>query len=365
MTATKKVVLLHQREILHYRVAIYNRLSEHLRRHGWTLVVLAQGVQKDSPHPVNFALQTVEARSGPILRALKAEAPQAVILFVNARERYLFPVLFWLRWRHIAAIYWGHGIDLEDKGSLIKRIVYGLEHRMCDALVLYSEDLRRYISPGLHRRTFIARNTIDTSLLKRSGRPAADILAAHGINTRRNIICVGRLQRRKRIGDLVAAFERLDGNEYGLILVGPDADGCVKDVAHPRIHKLGPLFGDQVNGLLEAADVYCMPGHVGLSIVDAMFYGLPFVTEDVDHAPEIMYLKDGVNGYRVPAGDIDMLAARLNALLKDDALRAQFSTAARRTIETEASMELMFAGFVEALNYVVQDGARASANRRD
>lgn len=351
MTATKKVVLLHQREILHYRVAIYNRLSDYLRQRGWSLVVVAQGVQQDSPHAVNFELQTVAARTTHILRALRAQRPQAVILFVNARERYLFPVLFALRWWRIPAIYWGHGVDLEHKHSHIKRIVYGLEYRLCTALILYSGDQRKYIAPRLHRKTFIARNTIDTSLLKFSGRAAEEVLAKYGIATRRNIICVGRLQRRKRIGDLVAAFERIAGDDRGLILVGPDVDGCVRDVRHARIYKLGALFGDQLTALLEAADVYCMPGHVGLSIVDALFYGLPFVTEDVDHAPEIMYLKHGVNGYMVPAGDIDALAARLDTLLKDDVLRAQFSNAARRTIAEEASMELMFAGFVEALSY--------------
>jgi glycosyltransferase involved in cell wall biosynthesis len=340
---------------LHYRVAIYNRLSVHLRQHGWSLTVLAQGVQQDSPHCVQFELRTVPAATTQLLRAIRDEHPQAVILFVNAREPYLFPVLFALKWRHIPAIYWGHGLDLEDKGSRIKRMVYGLEHQLCDALLLYAEDLRRYIAPGMQRKTFIARNTIDTSLLRSSGLQSEVVLAKYGIDTRRNIICVGRLQRRKRIGDLVAAFERIPGNDCGLILVGEDADGCVSDVRHPRIHKLGPLFGDQVTALLEAADVYCMPGHVGLGIVDALYYGLPFVTEDVDHAPEIMYLKDGVNGCIVPAGDIGALSAKLHELLTDDFMRVQFSIAARRTIEQEASLELMFTGFIEALSYVTRD----------
>ena len=34
-----------------------------------------------------------------------------------------------------------------------------------------------------------------------------------------------------------------------------------------------------------ACDVYCIPGAIGLSIVDAQFCGLPVVTEDVDHGP--------------------------------------------------------------------------------
>lgn len=354
----RTVVLLHQREIQHYRVAIYNKMSVYLRERGWHLVVLAQAVEPNSPHEVKFDLELVRAKTAHLLSALRRLSPQAVILFVNARERYLFPVLLWLKWVRIAAIYWGHGIDLEDKGSHLKRWVYGLEHRLCDALVLYSEDLRQYVASRLHRKTFIARNTIDTSLLRLTGAPAATVLAKYGIHTRRNIICVGRLQRRKRIGDLVAAFERVPGEDCGLILVGADTDGSVTDLQHPRIFKLGPLYGQQAAELLEAADVYCLPGHVGLSIVDAMFYGLPFVTENVDHAPEIIYLKDGVNGFMVPAGDITALADKLNLLLSDDRLRAQFSDAARRTIEREASLEQMFAGFSAALTHATR-GKRA------
>lgn len=356
----KKVVLLHQREVLHYRVAIYNRLDTYLSERGWQLVVIAQGVQPDTPHDVRFSLRAVEAGTVEVLRAVHRERPEAVIMFVNAREKYLFPVLISLRFAGIPAIYWGHGLDLEDKDSRLKRLVYKVEHSLCDALLLYSEDLRQYIAPRWHRKTFIARNTIDTSLLRFSGLPPDEIRARHGIETTRNIICVGRLQRRKRIDDLVDAFQRISHNGYGLILVGSDTDGCLRNVRHPRIYHLGALFGDQVTQLLEAADVSCMPGHVGLGIVDAMFYGLPFVTEDVDHAPEIMYLKHGVNGYMVPAGDVNALAGKLELLLKDDTLRARFSAAAKRTVAQEASVELMLAGFGDALEYVVGGDGRAN-----
>jgi glycosyltransferase involved in cell wall biosynthesis len=353
VSIVKTVVLIHQREVLHYRVAIYNRLAQFLQEQGWRLVVIANGVQRGSPHAVRFELRDTPRNTQAILAAVRRERPAAVILFVNASEPYLFPVLLTAKLRRIPVIYWGHGIDLEDKSSRIKRLIYSTEHALCDALLLYSEDLRRYVAPRFHAKTFVARNTIDTSLLARSAEPKQAILARYGINTPCNVICVGRLQRRKRIADLLQAFERIAVNhDYGLILVGPDEDGCLDAVSHPRIFKMGPLYDRSVADLLGAADVYCMPGHVGLGIVDAMFFGLPFVTEDVDHAPEIMYLRDGVNGYKVPPGDIEQLAARIGGLLADEQLRARFSAAARETIERDASLERMFGGFAAALRYV-------------
>jgi glycosyltransferase involved in cell wall biosynthesis len=162
------------------------------------------------------------------------------------------------------------------------------------------------------------------------------------------------MQRRKRIHHLIEAFERLECDDCGLILVGPDDEGCLTGVAHRHIYRMGAMYGTALYDLLSASDVYCLPGHVGLSIVDAMHFGLPFVTEDVDHAPEIMYLKDGVNGYIVPADDVRALADHLARLLTDDALRQRMSAAAKDTILREASLEKMFSGFVAALDHVLK-----------
>src|SRR5690606_2575078 len=135
-----------------------------------------------------------------------------------------------------------------------------------------------------------------TTLLRRRYPDKERTLAAHGIGTRRNVICVGRLQRRKRIDQLLAAFASVRLSDAGLILVGPDTDGLTLGIRDERVVWTGPLYGAELQMLMECADLYCMPGHIGLSIVDAFFFGLPVVTTDVDHAPEIAYLEHGVNG---------------------------------------------------------------------
>ena len=360
----KTVVLVHQREILHYRIAIYSRLSEYLTQRGWRLVVLAQSLQANAPQELAFHLRLVEASTIEICRTIRSERPDAVISFVNSKELYLFPMLLFLKAARIPAVYWGHGTDLEDKNSLVKRFVYASEHALCAAVLLYSENQRPFLSSSARAKSFVARNTIDTSSLRGTGRQRVAVLADFDIRTSRNIICVGRMQRRKRIPDLIEAFERLHDADCGLILVGPDADGCLAGLSHPRIYALGALYGTTVSDLLEAADVFCLPGHVGLSIVDAMHCGLPFVTEDVDHAPEIMYLKNGYNGYIVPAGDIETLAERLGRVLTDAELRLRMSAAARQTVREEASLERMFSGFIAALEHAVAS-KRGPGSRED
>ena len=70
------------------------------------------------------------------------------------------------------------------------------------------------------------------------------------------------------------------------------------------------------------------------------------------HHQEIMYLKNGTNGFIVPRGDIEQLAGKLCLLLDDQSLRKNFSKAARNEIVTNGNMDLMCKGFIDALHHV-------------
>ena len=165
---------------------------------------------------------------------------------------------------------------------------------------------------------------------------------------------VGRVQARKRIHDLLRAFGALGLNDCGLIIVGPDEEGILRDAVRtqPRVFPLGPLYGDKVLDLMRCADVCCIPGAIGLSIVDAMYCGLPVVTEQVTHGPEIMYLHEGENGFMVPVGDIEALADRLHLLLTDGDLRQRFSERARHEIATRGHIDELCKGVRDCLDYV-------------
>jgi glycosyltransferase involved in cell wall biosynthesis len=177
------------------------------------------------------------------------------------------------------------------------------------------------------------------------------ILSRYGIKTKKNIICVGRIQKRKRIEHLVDAFICMNRPDIGLILVGPDIDGVLDKIYGDNIYKLGPIYGKEKFDLLSSADVYCLPGAVGLSIIDTFHCGLPFVTEDGDESAEIIYLKDGVNGFVVPKGDIQVMSQKLQFLLYNDEIRQKFSDGAKRIIVETGSIDMMCAGFRDALFY--------------
>lgn len=347
-----KVLLINQDKIPHYRIPVYNYLSEYLEKEQIALIVASGGAQYGNPHGIKFRFSEISMSFFGLARLILEENPEAIIFWVDFKYLYLFPILMLTKLLRKRAIYWGHGCDLTNKNSRLQKIANAIQYWMDDAIILYGEHLKKYVSSRFHNKVFIANNTLNMAFNHFPLSNKKFILSKYGINTQRNIICMGRMEKRKGLEDLFKAHEIIGRRDVGLILVGPDNDGILQAFCGDNIYKLDAIYSDERLELLCAADVYCLPGWVGLSIVDAFYCGLPFVTEDGENAPEIMYLKDGINGFIVPKGDVEQLAKKLQLLLEDDSMREQFSREARKEIMTNGHIDKMSKGFNEALKFV-------------
>jgi len=348
-----RVLLVHAGIIPHYRVPIYTYLSDYLKRYGFDLTVTSDGIQQGTPDPINFQYVKMRLSVSSIAKLISRQQTDIIIDYMELKHWYLFPT--YLIAKGIMGrkmIYWGQGLDLLDADAKLKNLAYVVEQSLCDAIILYAECLKKYVPARLHKKVFFANNTL---YLNYKGLPPGvtreKILSDYGIKTKKNIICMGRMQKRKRVDHLFDAFVLMNRPDAGLIFVGPDPEGVLTNINGGNIFKLGPIYGDKRFDLLSAADVYCLPGAVGLSIIDAFYCGLPFVTEDGDVSAEIVYLKDAVNGFIVPRDDIAALSEKLRFLLDNDETRQKFSKAAKKEITENASIEKMCAGFRDALFY--------------
>jgi glycosyltransferase involved in cell wall biosynthesis len=357
-----RVLLIHAGIIPHYRVPIYGYMSRYLRQYGFELIIASNGIQSDNPYPVEFPYDERPLSAFRIARLILKRKVEVIIDYMELRHRFLFPTYMIVKGilrRKI--IYWGQGRDLLDPHSKIKNFAYAVELAFCDAIVLYADSLKKYVPKRFHKKTFVANNTLHLSYPGLPlGATRESMLAEYGIGTKKNIICIGRMQKRKRIHHLFEAFVSMNRPDIGLILVGPDPEGVLDKIEGDNIFKLGAIYGDRKYDLLSSADIFCLPGAVGLSIVDAFFCGLPFVTEEGDNSAEIMYLKDGVNGFLVPKGDIPRISRQMMLLLDDDELRKRFSEAAKQEIKENGSLKIFCEGFQKALFYVVSKISRES-----
>jgi glycosyltransferase involved in cell wall biosynthesis len=84
--------------------------------------------------------------------------------------------------------------------------------------------------------------------------------------------------------------------------------------------------------LLGAADIFCQPNvpppeAFGISLVEALYAGLPVVTSSMGGPVEIV---DEATGITVPPGDVPKLAVALKRLLQEHGLRRQISESGPR-----------------------------------
>jgi len=357
-----RVVLIHAGKIPHYRVPIYCYLSSYLRRYGFDLTVVSDGIEAGNPHAVDFQYTEMPLSVFSIALFIYRRQIEVIIDYMELRHSYLFPTYLIVKGiMRRKIVYWGQGCDLADTDAVIKNLAYRFELGMCDAIILYAEHLKKYVSSQFHKKLFVANNTL---YLSYRGLPTGvkkeDILQKYGITTRKNIICVGRIQKRKRLERLLKAFVYMNRPDIGLILVGPDPDRILDEFVGRNIFKLGSLYGDEKFDILSSADIYCLPGAVGLSIIDAFHCGLPFVTEEGDESAEIMYLKDEVNGFITPRDKMPEMAQKLLLLIDNNELRRRFSEAAKREIADNGNIDNLCAGFRDALTYATGRVGRLS-----
>jgi glycosyltransferase involved in cell wall biosynthesis len=109
--------------------------------------------------------------------------------------------------------------------------------------------------------------------------------------------------------------------------------------AGERIRLLG--YRSDARELYEAMDVFALSSlREGLPnvLLEAMALETPVVATRIAGVPRL--IRDGDNGLLVEPGDEDSLTRGLTRLLEDPGLRARFSRAGRRTVETGYSFEV-------------------------
>jgi glycosyltransferase involved in cell wall biosynthesis len=174
----------------------------------------------------------------------------------------------------------------------------------------------------------------------------------------KHVIFVGRLDPVKGVPLVLEAFAAMRAKhpDAQLSIVG-DGPSRTELEAHAKrlglgdeTQFLGYRASEEVPALLEAADMLLLPSFAeGVPVVfmEAMASNIPVIASRVAGVGELV--EDGVAGYTIPAGDLETLKARLDALLSDGALCAQMGAAGRAKVEAEFDL----AGEVEWLGDII------------
>ncbi len=158
------------------------------------------------------------------------------------------------------------------------------------------------------------------------------------------VLWVGRLEKLKGVDILIDAIAGLDNPAVTLLIVGGDdratplrteleAQARAAGIA-VNVRFEGPIAHHCLPTYYSAADVCVVPSYYesfGLVAVEAMACGTPVVASRVGGL--VTTVTDGVSGYLIPWRCPEPFAEKLEVLLENPELRANFSRAARRSVE--------------------------------
>lgn len=166
---------------------------------------------------------------------------------------------------------------------------------------------------------------------------------------------VGRLTRDKGIREIITAFSQLRRKWPGLrlLLVGDFEDGdpvppIIRQQMEtdPGIVHVG--FVSDTAPYYALMDVFVLPSYregLGYTSLEAQACGVPVVTTTATGAVDSVV--DGVTGFRVPVGNWEALAARIDQLLCDPDLRSRMGQRGRERVVREFRHQVVGQALVE------------------
>ncbi len=163
------------------------------------------------------------------------------------------------------------------------------------------------------------------------------------------VVLAGRLLWDKGVGEFVAAARILSqrGVHGRFVLVGATASGNPATVCQEQIEfwqNQGVIewwgFQNDMVEVLRKAHIACLPSYrEGLPkfLIEAAASGRPVVTSDVAGCREVV--RQGVNGFLVPARDPEKLADSLHELIEGPELRHAMGARGRMLVVPEMTVE--------------------------
>jgi glycosyltransferase involved in cell wall biosynthesis len=363
-----------------YRRKFYNLLRQRLNQEGINLVLI-YGQPSTADHSKQDAVHLEWAqyipskiwRLGnknlywqPVLKQLQNAdlviVEQASKLLIN----YILVCLNRLKLMRVA--FWGHGKNFQASttSKLAERLKI-IMSRQVHWWFAYN-DLSAQIVTNLGfdpERITSTLNAIDTQALVRAyhdlqPNTLACIRDKLQLNSDHICLFIGGMYPEKRLPFLLDAIHAIRARvpDFQILFIGAGTDAdlvATAAQAHPWIHYLGAVFGDQKVPYFAISKLLLMPGQVGLAILDAFALETPLVTTNAAlHAPEIHYLENNLNGIMVDDWEDPCVYARaVIDLLRNETKRQALMDGCRlaqKIYTLEGMVENFTSGILQAIN---------------
>lgn len=263
-----------------------------------------------------------------------------------------------LGWCHVA--FWGHGYNHQSSSpSGLRERLKRRFLRSVDWWFAYTEGTKEYLLQNGFNEKFITvvNNSIDSKSLRTE---YLNFLQSKELSKkcRKGVFCGGVYFEKKipfLLDSILIIKKSIPDFYFTFIGSGPE-DYLLEDFCRGKdwCEYVGHVSGTVRAEYFVDADVFLMPGLVGLAVLDSFVLETPMVTTDSRfHSPEIEYLIHGYNGI-VTDCSVESYADAVVSLLQDQCRLDELKNGCRESSE-KYSMESMVGNFADGINRWVFD----------
>ena len=283
---------------------------------------------------------------GGLLPRRMAREPYHVVIVPGYSHPAYLQAMLYARLQGKKVVLWSESTALDRRtGGRVREIVKRAAVGICDEFIVPGSAAREYVerlgAPA--DRIHTVGNSVDNAFF----RDASESCRRDRETWRRRfglppkvILFVGRVERWKGVGDLLAAHRGLPpGDQVGLVLAGsgPGLDSLRRRAlcrGWRGVFFPGFVPRDRLPPLYSVADLFVLPtwhDSWGLVVNEAMASGLPVVVSSVAGAARDL-VEDGRNGYVYAVRDVGGLKSAMETILSRPDLQARMGEASRRII---------------------------------
>jgi len=352
MLNTKKVLII-QSAIPHYRVPIFNKLSESVD----LTVVYDSG---DVPSGANFATEKVKVihainKVWVHMKNMLRMAKKYDVVISMLDSSYLTTRLLDKFRGKTKLILWGIGVaasynvrfdSLPEAAAAYKKMI-----EQADAALFYSPyPIDKYAEMGVPReKLFAANNTVQVLPIQEC--------------TKDSILFVGSLYRAKKIFELLECYRKAHAkceNLPKLVIVGDGEDANpVKEWVSEHGYEddvvlTGAIYDETILSKYFARAIVCIsPDQAGLSVLKSFGYGVPFVThKDAITGGERLNIKNGENG--ILFDSFDEITDVIQDCAECPERYIEMGKNAKKHYDENRTVGHMVEGFLEAIESVLK-----------
>lgn len=174
------------------------------------------------------------------------------------------------------------------------------------------------------------------------------------------ILAVGQFIYRKGFDILLKACKNIDSN-VGVYIIGGKVTDEYKQIIEQynlkNIHFIQNISKEKLKLYYKSADLFVLPTREdiwGLVINEAMAHGLPVITTD-KCVSGLELIENNINGFIVPKEDSEILADKINSVLRDNDLKLYMSKNSLKKIK-EYTIENMALRHIDIFNSIHERG---------